>query len=516
MYLTQGLHRALQQTPERPSTIYAGRVRTYRETADRVARLAGALRALGMAEGDRCAMASLNSDRYHEYLLATWWLGGAANPINIRWSPAEIAYSLNDSETRFLLVDDAFMGVVPELRDRCPGLTTVIYCGEHPVAPEGMLSYEDLIEGARAVEDVRLGGSALAGIFYTGGTTGFPKGVMLSHAGMLASSMGTETRSRLTVPGGRLLHTAPMFHLAALAAWTTQHVTGGTHVIVPAFEPVTVMKAVQEHRVNILLLVPLMLQALVDHPKVESHDLSSITGVSYGGAPISEALLTRSMKALPSAEFVQVYGMTELAPVAAVLTHEEHWPEDRLRSAGRAAPHCEIRIVDAGDQEVPRGAIGEIVVRGENMMLGYWNKPGETDAALRGGWMHTGDGGYMDDDGYVYIVDRLKDMIITGGENVYSAEVENAIEQHPAVAACGVIGVPDARWGERVHAVIKLRDGMSVTGEEIRDHVRGLIAAYKAPRSWEFVETLPISGAGKVLKRALREKYWQDGRRQVG
>ncbi|HET6503107.1 MAG TPA: long-chain fatty acid--CoA ligase [Amycolatopsis sp.] len=515
MYLTQGLHRAVQQTPERPSTIYGGRVRTYRETADRVARLAGALRALGMAEDDRCAMASLNSDRYHEYLLATWWLGGVVNPINVRWSPAEIAYSLTDSDTRFLLVDDAFIEVVPELRDRCPGLTTVIYCGESSVAPDGMLSYEDLIEGARAVEDARRGGSALAGIFYTGGTTGFPKGVMLSHASMLTSSMGTETRSKLVAPEGRLLHVAPMFHLAALAAWTALHMTGGTHVIVPSFEPVAVMKAVQEHRVDILLLVPLMLQALVDHPQLEFHDLSSITGISYGGAPISEALLARSMKAFPSAEFVQVYGMTELGPVAAVLTHAEHWPEARLRSAGRAAPHCEIRIVDAGDQEVPRGTVGEIAVRGENMMLGYWNKPGETDAALRGGWMHTGDGGYMDQDGYVFIVDRLKDMIISGGENVYSAEVENSIEQHPAVSACGVIGVPDGRWGERVHAVIMLRDGMSVTGEQIRDHVKGLIAGYKAPRSVEFVETLPISGAGKVLKRALREKYWKADQRQV-
>ncbi|MEO3876162.1 long-chain-fatty-acid--CoA ligase [Nonomuraea sp. B12E4] len=516
MYLTQGLHRALQQTPERPATIYKGRVRTYRESADRVARLAGALLALGMAEGDRCAMASLNSDRYHEYLLATWWLGGVVNPINVRWSPAEIAYSLNESETHVLLVDDALMGVVPELRDRCPGLTTVIYCGEGSVPPDGMLSYEDLIESARPVDDVRRGESALAGIFYTGGTTGFPKGVMLSHVGMLTSSMGTEMRSRLAAPGGRLLHAAPMFHLAALAAWTTTHVGGGTHVIVPSFEPVTVMNAVQEHRVNVLLLVPLMLQALVDHPQIESHDLSSITGISYGGSPISEALLARSMKAFPSAEFAQVYGMTELGPVAAVLTHAEHWPQARLRSAGRAAPHCEMRIVDADDQEVPRGTVGEIVARGENMMLGYWNKPGETGAALRGGWMHTGDGGYMDEDGYVFIVDRLKDMIISGGENVYSAEVENAIEQHPAVAACGVIGVPDDRWGERVHAVIMLRNGMSVTGEQIRDHVKSLIAAYKAPRSWEFVDMLPISGAGKVLKRALREKYWKEGHRQVG
>ncbi|WP_067542552.1 acyl-CoA synthetase [Nocardia crassostreae] len=499
MYLTQGLHRAAQQDPDGVMTVCGERSHTNAQVLDRVARLAGALRELGVGEGDRVAMLALNSDRYHEYLLAVPWADAVLNPVNIRWSPVEIAYSLADSESRVLFVDDAFAPMLPAIRQQYPGLATVIHCGDGPT-PDGALSYEDLVAATAPIPDAHRGGDALAGLFYTGGTTGFPKGVMLTHANLLTSALGSLATGYLMSPGGTYLHAAPMFHLADFAGWAGALLVGGTQIMIPAFDPVATMTAVETHGVTATLLVPVMIQMLVDHPEVGAHDLSSVESVLYGASPISQAVLERAMRVFPNARFTQAYGMTELAPVATLLGPEDH-RAGRLRSAGRAVPHSEVRIVDADGVEAPRGVVGEIVVRGGHVMLGYWNKPEETAAAVRDGWMHTGDGGYMDDAGYVYVVDRLKDMIVSGGENVYSAEVENAVAAHPAVAAVAVIGVPDAEWGERVHAVIVAKPGADVTPEQIRDHAKTLIAGYKAPRTVDFVDALPVSGAGKILKR---------------
>jgi acyl-CoA synthetase (AMP-forming)/AMP-acid ligase II len=250
-----------------------------------------------------------------------------------------------------------------------------------------------------------------------------------------------------------------------------------------------------------------MVQAIVDNPGLASYDLSSLRGIFYGGSSIPKPLLERASAALPQVAFAQAYGMTELAPIATLLGPEDHASEKLLPSAGRAALNCEVRIVDETGAEVPRGSVGEIVVRGGNVMLGYWNKPEATAAAIRGGWLHTGDGGRMDEDGYLFVVDRIKDMIVTGGENVYSVEVENAIARNPAVAQCAVIGVPDMQWGERVHAVVVLQPGARTTGDDIREDSKRYIAGYKAPRSVNFVEALPTSAAGKVLKRELRNQY---------
>jgi acyl-CoA synthetase (AMP-forming)/AMP-acid ligase II len=458
-------------------------------------------------------MLALNSDRYSEYLLAVPWANAALNPVNFRWSPAEIAYSLRDSGTRVLLVDDTFVPVLPALRETVPELTTVIHAGDGPV-PDGALGYEELIAGTGPVPDRRRGGGELAGLFYTGGTTGFPKGVMLSHANLAVSWLGSAASGTMGKPGVRTLHVAPMFHLADLTFWGITVLMGGSHVILPAFDPAAVLTAIAAHQVTEALLVPTMIQLVVDHPQVTEHDLTSLQSVVYGASPITQAVLERAMKAFPGASFTQAYGMTELAPVATLLSPADH-AKGMLRSAGRAAPHAEVRVVDADDAEVPRGVVGEITCRGGHVMQGYWNKPEETAAALRGGWMHTGDGGYLDEDGYLYVVDRIKDMIISGGENVYSAEVENAVSSHPAVAQCAVIGVPDPGWGERVHAVVVLRPGAALTAEELREHVKALIAGYKAPRSLEVVDALPVSGAGKVLKRELRAQHWADAERGV-
>jgi acyl-CoA synthetase (AMP-forming)/AMP-acid ligase II len=505
VHLTQGLHRALSQTPDQPATVFGDRVRSFAEQADRVARLAGVLHDLGVSDGERVAILSLNSDRYAELLLAVPWAGGTLVPLNVRWSASELVYALVESETSILVVDDSFTALVPVLRRGHPGLGAVIHAGDGH-APISALSYEGAMAGATPIPDARRGGDAIAGLFYTGGTTGWPKGVMLTHANLLTNALGSEVTGPAFPAGGRVLHAAPMFHLADLTTWITQSVVAGTHVIVPKFDPIFVMAAIEQHGVTTVLLVPTMLQALVDHPERGTFDLTGLSRVLYAGSPVTESLVGRAMAALPHAEFIQAYGMTELGGIS-ILTAGDHRRGDRLASAGRAAAHAEVRIVDPAGEEVPRGTVGEVAVRGGHVMAGYWGKPDETAAAIRDGWLHTGDGAYMDDDGYVFIVDRLKDMIITGGENVYSTEVENALGRHHSVAACAVIGIPDERWGERVHAIVVLKPGAAATSVELREHTRRLIAAYKAPRSVEFVDDLPLSGAGKVLKRRLRSAH---------
>jgi acyl-CoA synthetase (AMP-forming)/AMP-acid ligase II len=507
VYLTQGLHRSVRQTPGATATVFGERRRTFAESADRIARFAGALAGLGVRTGDRVATYALNSDLYHEALLAVLWAGAVVNPVNIRWNPNEVAYSLEDSGTTVLLVDAAFAGVVPELRAKVPGLRTVIHFGDGPV-PGGLLTYEDLVSGAEPAEDALRGGDELAGIFYTGGTTGFPKGVMLSHANMLTAALGSLCSNAFLGRDGTYLHAAPMFHLGDLAFWVGQLVLGGAHVFVPAFDPVGVAEVISQHGVTHASLVPTMIQRMVDHPEVTRYDLSSVRGVVYGSSPMPEAVLTKAGETFPSAGFTHAYGMTELGPMTSFLLPGEHGVASLRRSAGRPAVHAEIRIVDPDGAEVRPGTIGEITVRGGHVMLGYWNKPAETAATVRDGWLHTGDGGYLDEQGYLFIVDRIKDMIISGGENIYSAEVENVLTQHPGVAACAVIGLPDADWGERVHAVVlAAADRPRPTAAELRAYCKERIAGYKCPRSVAFVDALPLSGAGKILKRELRERY---------
>lgn len=518
MYLTQALHRAVQQHPDRMAVRCGARQRTFRELAERVARLAGALQALGMQNGERVAMLSLNSEHYLEYQMAVPWGGGVLNPSNTRWSAAEILYSLNDSGSTILLVDEAFRGLVEQFRGEAATLRDVIYCGDGE-APPGMHGYEALIAGAEPVPDAVRRGEDLAGIFYTGGTTGFPKGVMLSHANLCSSGLAARAEG-LAAAGGTYLHAAPMFHLADMGIAMSHWLEGNTHSVIPAFRPELVLDTIERDHVTHMLLVPTMIQILVDHPAMkESRDLSSLQLIAYGASPMSEAVLDRAMTALPGVSFVQAYGMTELSPLATVNPAWYHTPEGRklgkLRSAGRATFCTEVRIVDAEDREVPRGTVGEVAVRGPNVMQGYWKRPAETAAAVRDGWMHTGDGGYMDEDGFVFVVDRVKDMIISGGENVYSAEVENALAQHAAVACCAVIGIPSVEWGESVHAVVVLKPDVQATAEALIAHCKTLIAGYKCPRSVEFRDALPMSGAGKILKNELRKPFWQGQARQV-
>ncbi|MDR2857685.1 MAG: long-chain-fatty-acid--CoA ligase [Novosphingobium sp.] len=518
MQFTQGLHRAVQQKPDAVATSCNDRVRTFAETGDRVARLAAGFVGLGLTRESRICILALNSDRYLEAYLAIAWMGAISVPANCRWSNAELIYSINDADCTALIVDDQFSTAVPALREGCPGLREVIFAGDGP-CPEGAIPCEALIGNSPGIDDVGAHGNDLLGIFYTGGTTGAPKGVMLSHSNICSSSLAMLAEG-LFAEGARGLHIAPMFHLADMLMIGCLLLRGCEHVMLPHFKPDAVFSAIEERRVTDTLVVPAMLQALVDHPDIAKRDLGSLRNVLYGASPASEALIERATDALPGVGLMQGYGMTEVAAFLTALPREMHTPEGRkrnkLRSAGRAGYHVQLRVVDAEDREVPRGTIGEIIARGPNIMQGYLNKPEATGEALRNGWMHTGDLAYMDDDGYVFIVDRLKDMIISGGENVYSTEVENAIARHPAVASCAVVGIPCDEMGEKVHAAIVLKSGMSLTLDELREHCRTLIAGYKCPRSLVIVDALPLSGAGKILKTALRAPYWREVDRAAG
>ena len=521
MQITQALHRAVACNPNGIATVCGSRRQTFTQFRERISRFAAALHALGVGSGDRVGILSLNSDRYVEAYMAVPWAGAVINPCNTRWSATEIAYSLDDCDTRVLLVDDPFIPMMADLRAKSRALATLIHVGDGPT-PEGMLSYEALIESHNAAADAGRGGKDLAGVFYTGGTTGFPKGVMLSHEALLFNGLWIGS-SGVAQPGDIGLHAAPMFHIADHALLNALWLAGGTHVALPAFTPPAMLQLLARERITTTLLVPTMIQLLVDHPDAAKHDLSALRTLGYGGSPISEAVLDRAQKLMPHVEYAQAYGMTELAPCATLLPAALHSAEGRSRgklsAAGLALPGVQIRIVGPDGADLPRGGVGEIIVKSPAVMLGYWNKPEETAQALERpsnpGWMHTGDGGRMDDEGFVFVVDRVKDMIVSGGENVYSTEVERAVARHPAVAACAVIGVPDAERGERVHAVVVLRAGQQATADEIREHCKTLIGSYKCPRSVEFITALPMSGAGKVLKRTLREPYWKGEQRQV-
>ena len=514
---TQSLHRAVQQFPDRVATVYKGRQQTYRELHGRVTRLAGALQALGMRAGDRVGMLAMNSDRTLEFYLAVWWGGGVVNPVNTRWSAAEIAFSLQDCDTAILFVDDSFVPMVAELQAQAPCLKTLLYVGDK-ATPAGHLSAEQALAAAEPVADAMRCGDDLAGVFYTGGTTGRPKGVMLSQEALAANSVLSLVASPMDLDAV-LLHCSPLFHLAGLSALMRGMVVGTRQVFLPGFTPGGVIQAVREERITSLMMIPVMLQFLLDDPAAQGADWSSVRTVGYGASPISEALLERAFALLPQADFVQGYGMTELAAGVTYLTAEYHTVEGRklgkLNSAGRALNGIDVRIVDTDGHEVPRGQVGEIAVRSPCVMSGYWNLPDVTAQALKGGWMFSGDAARMDEDGFVFVVDRFKDMVVSGGENIYCGEVEAALTRHPAVAAAAVIGVPHAQWGEAVHAAIVLRPGSQATAEEIQAHCKELIAGYKCPRSVEFMAALPISGAGKVMKYKLREPHWKDHQRAV-
>lgn len=502
MYLTQGLHRSLQRHPDKPALRHVDdqgglREHAFADLLRDTARHAAALQARGVQAGDRVALLAPNHDLLVRALFACWWMGAVACPLNVRWSAPELAYALSDSGASLLVVDEALAGLVQ---------------GQ----PVNVVDFGQLAQEAAplpALPDVRAGGDALAAILYTGGTTGRSKGVMLSHANFWTASM-TRGAELNNAPDSVSLLVAPLFHVAGLGRLVGQTLVGGTCVTMAHFKPPAVLAAIERHGISDIIVVPTMLQALLDDPGFAPERVRGLDRIAFGAAPMPPDLLERALRAWPDAEFFQAYGLTETAGAICINLPDNHrkpaaLAQGRLNSVGRAGLGAEIQIVDETGRVLPPGQAGQIIVRGPMVTRGYWRQPEASAEALREGWLHTGDAGRMDEQGYLFIVDRLKDMIISGGENIYCAEVEGVLRAHPLVSQAAVIGRPDPHWGEVVHAVLVLVDG--ATAEQLplpalRDWCHERLAGYKCPRGLSHVPALPLSAAGKVLKTVLRQQ----------
>ncbi len=491
----------------------AGTTTTFGEHGSRVLRLASAMRSeLGLGREDRFAILSLNSARFEELYHAGLLGAGVVNPLNLRFAPRELIHVLSDSACRVVFVDPVFAPVIDGIREAA-GIEKVVLMGEGDVPHD--LTYEDLISAGEEVVPPEPEEDSAAMLMYTGGTTGLPKGVLLDQRSIVLTMYHIGMTIRLE-PDEVYLAQAPLFHAASMGAILAVPVTGNQLVTVPFFDPGSVLAAMQKYHVTNTIMVPTMIAMTFAHPDYDASKMSSLQRMTYGASPMPRPVLDRLRRDQPQLQLFQGYGMTESAALVSVLMPEDHEQEAKLASAGRPVAGTVVTIQDESGTVLPNGQVGEVCVRGGQFMREYWRRPEETEAAFAGGWYHSGDAGYLDDDGYLFLVDRTKDMIVTGGENVYSTEVEQAVASHPAVAQVAVIGIPDETWGEAVHAIVVLKPGETATEEDIVAHAKELIAGYKVPKGVTFrEEALPLSGAMKVLKRELRAPYWEGRERSV-
>ncbi len=498
--------------------IQGNRHPTYREALAETNRLANAFVSAGLQIGDRIAVLSKNSIEYVLLYFAASKAGVVPVHLNYRLAPAEWSYIINDAGAKLLLAAGEYRQAVDPIRSELQTVERFVAIDgpgasgwndyQHWVASQPSTPPDRLITEDHDLYQM-----------YTSGTTGHPKGAVFTH---LAATAQLVQRGLIlkSEPGERWLLVAPMFHAAAANQVACQSVYWGSCLYIQTdFNPVEVVRVLSEERISIAQMVPAMIQAcLVAVPDVAQHRYDGLRLISYGSSPIAEQTLRRAIEVF-KCDFVQGYGMTETIGLTLLLPsdHRRALTEkpELLLSAGRPLAGTEVRIVDADDNPVPNGTTGEIIARGPQLMKSYWNRPEATAEALRGGWMHTGDAGVMDDEGYLYIQDRVKDMIVSGGENVYPRVVEEVLFQHPAIADAAVIGVPDERWGETLKAIVVLRRGMKATPEEIMEFCRGKLGGFERPRSVDFIEALPRNPSGKVLKRALREPYWVGHQRRV-
>ncbi len=515
---------AARQASERVLISEDGVPRTFEAHVERVHRLvSGMSKRLGIAPGDRFGVMAANSARHMELWHAALFGAGVINPLNLRFSGRELAHVLRDSGAKVVFTDALFADVINAVRDEA-GIECVVLIAESapdaPV-PQGIaadLMYEEVVghgspSGAGWDEPEETDPCVL---MYTGGTTGLPKGVLLEQRAMTLTAYHSGLKWRFEPDDVYLLQT-PMFHAASFGGIAIAPAFGSTAAFVPFFEPGAVIAAIPRFGVTTTVMVPTMIAMTMAHPDFTPQTFGSLRRLTYGASPMPAALLDRLIAEYPELEISQGYGMTESAALLTALGPEDHVPgSHRLHSAGQALHGVALSIQDESGNVLGPHQTGEVCARAGNLMREYWNRPEETAASFRGGWYHTGDAGYLDEDGYLFLVDRLKDMIVTGGENVYSTEVENAITDHPAVAQAAVIGIPDEQWGEAVHAVVVLHPGQAVSEQDLRQHVRHQIAGYKVPKSIEFrTDPLPLSGALKVLKRELRAPYWEGRDRHV-
>ena len=490
--------------------IFGERRSTFAQFRTRSLKLASAVYGFGLRAQDRVGVLAMNCPEY----LEVYGVGEVAPfivaPVNYRLAPPEIAFVVRDAGPRVFFFEQQYEVTVDALRQQLPSVEQYVCIGGQP--PSWALAHEELLSsGSARGPPIRPTGADIHSIMYTSGTTGRPKGAMLTHAGMLALSQSWAFELAADI-GDKILLSMPFFHVGARSQGLAATFRGGTLVLHRSFEARAILETIQREGVTQVHLAPTLVQQVLDHPDVDRFDLSSIKTLNYAAAPMPLTVLKRAMKRFGPV-LINGYGQTEGAGTS--LRKWYHRPEGspkdlkRLTSIGQAVSESRIRIVDAQDQEVPVGSIGEICIQSPVNMVGYWNNSAATIETLRGGWLHTGDMGHVDEDGFVYLDDRKKDMIVSGGENVYCREVEEALMSHPGVADAAVIGVPDERWGEAVKAVVVLKAGQVLAADALIAHARSSIAGYKCPKSVEFISELPRLPGGKVSKLALRDRYRQ-------
>lgn len=500
--------------PDAIAQIFEGRETSYAELDRRANQAAQGFIAEGCKPDDRVGYMGKNNDLFFEMLAGALRAKAVVVGVNWRLAAPEITFVLKDSGTQVLFVTEDFYSIIDDLKDACPNLHTVIAMDgaykDWPTYPEWLNRFEAIDPNlSHAPDDDVLQ-------LYTSGTTGHPKGVQLTNDNL-------KDVVRQAREGGWAdwkaeevnLVCMPLFHIAGVNVGLLGQIFGCTNIILKDVDPQEILNLIENHKINLMLVVPAVILFLIQQPDIRDRDLSSIRSVIYGASPISDEVLTTAQDIF-GCDFVQVYGLTETTGAATSLPPEDHLKGGKLlRSCGKANPGVEIQIVDDNDKPLPSGEVGEICLKGAHIMKGYWNKAEATKEAVVDGWFHTGDAGFFDEDGYLYIHDRVKDMIVSGGENIYPAEVENGLFSHPAIADVAVIGVPDEKWGEAVKAIVVLKPGEEASPEDIITYARTQIAGYKIPKSIDYTNELPRNPSGKVLRRELREPYWKGRERNV-
>ena len=511
------LEKAVSLYPDKEAVVSGEKRFTYEQFADRTYRLANSLRSMNIFKGDRVAILHQNSHEYLESYFALAQLGGILVPLNFRLSPKELAFILKDSGAGIMIASARFRDKVKSILEMETFLSRIIWAGAGDIDKSlESFDYEDLIDSAQNSPPPipLLYDDDIAHIYYTSGTTGHPKGVMLSHRNICVHALAAIAELKLD-DHDNWIHIAPLFHLAD--AWATFAVTwvGGKHIMAPDFDPPLIFSLMREEDVTITNMIPTMLNMLINSPNVESLEFPALRTILSGGSPIAPEIVKKTMETF-RCEYIQTYGMTETSPYLTVSILKkklrELSAEERLNyksKTGRPFIGTLLKVIRENGTEVKANnkEVGEIIVKGDIVTKGYWNRPEETSDTIKNGWLYTGDLAVIDKEGYVNIVDRKKDMIITGGENVYSIEVENILYSHPAVLEAAVIGIPDPKWGEAIKAVVVLKPGATAAEHEIIKYCKNYIAGYKTPKSVDFVSELPKTGSGKIYKKKIKEMY---------
>lgn len=500
------LKRASHRSPNEEAFVFNDKRITYKELDVRATRLAGWLQSKGIEKNDKVAFMLKNSITFTETIFGIALSGGVSVPINFRLTANEVAYILKNSDSEMIIIEEAYIDLVLSIKDKLTKLKTIIVVSNNSLSSE-LISYESIIaENASYSPCETLTDSDTSFIMYTSGTTGTPKGAVLSHKNIHMNAMNLIYSSR-SRNGESNLITPPQFHIAGLLLTIKSVLTSGKTVLLQEFDPVRILTELEKEQINVIFLVPAMWNFLFQVPNISEFDLSSVETCATGAAIAPVELKKRILNQFENAILVDHFGQTETTATATVLVREEAL--SKPESVGRPFINIEARVVDEEMNDVPIGSVGEIVYRGPTVMKEYYKNPEETKIAFRGGWFHSGDLAIKDEEGYFYMVDRKKDLIITGGENVYPAEIEEILYQLPEVLECAVYGIPDSKWGESIKAAIVLKPNDTLTEDEIIKHCKNHLASYKKPTSVDFIEALPRNTTGKVLKYKLRDSLKQ-------